>query len=96
MTNLKLDAARRKVAPNVFAEVMKASQVDDIAVLSGRVVALRDIKNIVGYILLYDKPRSTAQEKTFALPNGVEPIAFVCAKHLSCLQFDNLAFFSPR
>ena len=70
---------------------MKAGQVDDIAVLSGRVVALRDIKNVVGYILLYDKPRSTAQEKTFALPDGVEPIAFVGSQLASSFKFDNVA-----
>lgn len=91
MTNLKLYATGRKVAPNVFAEVMESGQVDDVSVLSGGVVALRDVKDVVRYILLYDEPGTTAQEKTFALTDGVEPIAFVGAEFASCFKFDNVA-----
>ena len=61
-------------------------------VLSFRVVALRDVNNVVFGVFFYHKPRSAAQSEAFTLPDGVEPESLVPAKFSASLEFDDVAF----
>ena len=48
---------------------------------------MRDIDDILCYILLDDKPRTATQPHAFALADGVKPVTFMLADELARLQF---------
>src|SRR5574344_2397326 len=93
VADFEFNVAGLKVAPNVLGEVLKSCQIDNVAILCGRVVALRYVDDIFGNVLFHHKPWPTAEVEAFALSYGVKPIAFVGAQNLARFQFDNLSFF---
>ena len=56
-----------------------------------RVVAMRYVDDVLLNVFLDDKPRSTTESHTFALSDGVEPVAAMLANLLACFQFDDVA-----
>ena len=56
-----------------------------------RVVAVRDIDDVLSDVFLHDKPRTATQSHALALSDGVKPVAFMLADEFACLQFDDVA-----
>ena len=80
-----------KFSPWIFGDEVEAVQVDNLAVLCFRIITVGDVDDVPFDVFLDDKPRSAAQSQTLALPDGVEPIAVVLAKHLAGFQLDDLS-----
>ena len=80
------------LTPKVAAEVMEVEQVNAIAILRIGVVALRHIEYILVDVLLHHKPGAAAEQETFALSDGVEPVAAVGAEDATGFELDNLPF----
>ena len=57
-----------------------------------RVVAVRHVKNILRYILLHHKPRTTPEAHTLALSDGMEPQALVLTDATTGLQLYYIAW----
>ena len=69
MSNLKRYVLHRHLA----CQVVEVVYYEVLLIGSLRVVAMAHIQNVIGYILLYNKPRTAAKAKTLALTNSVEP-----------------------
>ena len=48
---------------------------------------MRHIDNVIFHILVYHKPRTTAQSQSFTLANGMKPVSAVLSDNLSGFQF---------
>ena len=81
----------RKFSPRIFGDEVEAVQVDSLAVLRFRIVAVGDVDDVTLDVFLDDEPRSAAQSQPFALPDGMEPITVVLAQYLACFQFDDFS-----
>ena len=57
-----------------------------------RVVAMRDIDDVLQDVFLDDEPRTATQSHAFALADGVEPVALVLANEFACLQLYDIAW----
>ena len=79
----------------VACDEVETGEVEGSTILQEVVVAVGDVKDVVGKVFFHDKPRAAAQTQAFALPDGVKPITFVFAHFLACLEFDDIAFALP-
>ena len=70
---------------------MKTRQIERTAVLKEVVVAVRDVEDVGFEIFLDHKPRATAETESFALTDGVEPVAFVLADLFAAFDLDDIA-----
>ena len=55
-----------------------------------RIVAMRDIKDVVGDILFDNKPRTSGEAHAFALANGMEPESTMLTDATTGLQLDDI------
>ena len=78
------------LTPEVAAEVVEVEQVNTVAILRIGVVALRHIEYILVDVLLHHKPGAAAEQETFALSDGMEPVAAVGAEDAAGFELDNL------
>ena len=58
---------------------------------SFRIIAMRDVKNIVTNIFLYDKPWTTTKAHALSLANGMKPQAFMLSDASSRLEFNHFS-----
>ena len=55
-----------------------------------RVITMRDIEDVVGDILLDDKPGASGEAHALALPDGMEPQSAMFTDAATGLQFDDI------
>ena len=71
--------------PKGTAQIVEVEQVDAVAILCVGVVALRNVEDVLVDVLLHHEPGASAEKQTFALPDGMEPIAAMLTQYLACL-----------
>ncbi len=97
MTDLEGDGfGVGEFAPGILGDEVEALEVDGAAVLSVGVVTVGDVDDVAADVFPDDEPRATAEAESFTLPDGMEPIAVVLAKHFARFEFDNLAGTTPE
>ena len=82
--------------PRIAANKVHLIDVDGLAVLLVGIVAVAHIDCVVGNVFLHHIPRAAAQAETFALADGVKPVALVLANLLACFKFDDVALLLAK
>ena len=73
-------------------DAMEAHNGEVLLVGRRRVVAMRDIDDVLLDVFLDDEPRTATQSHAFALADGVKPVALVLANEFACLQLYDIAW----
>ena len=66
---------------------MKILYTEGMSELLFCIISMRHIDNVIFHILVYHKPRTTAQSQSFTLANGMKPVSAVLSDNLSGFQF---------
>ena len=92
MADFELHFHAVRCSPEGSREVAEAQQADGAAVGSSRSVALGDVEDVLVDVLFHHEPRASAEVETFALADGVEPVAAVGAEGAACFELDDFPF----
>lgn len=82
----------RWLLPRVGRDEMEVGKAEVVAVLQLRVPAVGYEDDVLLDVLLDHEPWAAAQAEPLALPDGVEPVAAMCADDLARLDVNDLSF----